>query len=303
MSTIPYPINMTHHVHNNNVAFPEASIAELSGITAAHSVILNQEARDAVQSGVFTLTPVLASKIAMESACALVFFHLDDELMVLLVNSADGRVDGPGGKVDDGETSQQAALREFAEELRVFLGDMDHLDTQEPVSISVGGTGGTISIYAVYHSGAQRDRLFVQSRLVDSNLKELSQYREQLAQLLETAPLAEDEETAKKLRKDGTKALSKLMPTARHCFVPAEDLVSFVAGATTFPFKDCKDYMASTAVPRLFFWDHLGAGLTTGDTTTYFRPYIIASLKVGLEKLIAFVTNVSYLHPWPNRLH
>lgn len=58
----------------------------------------------------------------------LVFVFRGDE--VLLINKktglGKGKVNGPGGKVDPGETPEQAAVRECREELHITVSDLEH---------------------------------------------------------------------------------------------------------------------------------------------------------------------------------
>ena len=58
----------------------------------------------------------------------LVFVFRDDE--VLLINKktglGKGTVNGPGGKVDEGETPEQAAARECQEELHIEVSDLEY---------------------------------------------------------------------------------------------------------------------------------------------------------------------------------
>lgn len=58
----------------------------------------------------------------------LVFVFRDDE--VLLINKktglGKGKVNAPGGKVDPGETPEQAAVRECEEELRIRVSDLEY---------------------------------------------------------------------------------------------------------------------------------------------------------------------------------
>ena len=58
----------------------------------------------------------------------LVFVFREDE--VLLINKktglGKGKVNGPGGKVDPGETPEQAAIRECEEELRIRVSNLEY---------------------------------------------------------------------------------------------------------------------------------------------------------------------------------
>lgn len=58
----------------------------------------------------------------------LVFVFRDDE--VLLINKktglGKGKVNGPGGKVDPGETPEQAAIRECQEELHITVSELEY---------------------------------------------------------------------------------------------------------------------------------------------------------------------------------
>jgi 8-oxo-dGTP diphosphatase len=58
----------------------------------------------------------------------LVFVFRDDE--ILLINKktglGKGKVNGPGGKVDPGETPEQAAIRECQEELHITVSELEY---------------------------------------------------------------------------------------------------------------------------------------------------------------------------------
>lgn len=58
----------------------------------------------------------------------LVFVFRDDKVLLIdkKTGLGKGKVNGPGGKVDPGETPEQAAIRECQEELRITVSDLEH---------------------------------------------------------------------------------------------------------------------------------------------------------------------------------
>ncbi len=59
----------------------------------------------------------------------LVFVVRDDEILLIDKKRGlgKGKVNGPGGKVDPGETVEQCAIRECREELGIEVADLEHL--------------------------------------------------------------------------------------------------------------------------------------------------------------------------------
>jgi 8-oxo-dGTP pyrophosphatase MutT (NUDIX family) len=109
--------------------------------------------RDAFEGRVGLPSFVEATRNVNPSAVLAPFYELDGDLRVVLtrrswgLRSHTGEVSFPGGRVDDGETVREAALREAREEISLdpstveILGELDHLMTVTSQSFIVPHVG------------------------------------------------------------------------------------------------------------------------------------------------------------------
>ena len=78
-----------------------------------------------------------ASWQAVDTA-TLVFVLRDDEILLIDKKRGlgKGKVNGPGGKVDPGETIEQCAIRECREELSIEVSDLQVLDDRNNMAVN-----------------------------------------------------------------------------------------------------------------------------------------------------------------------
>lgn len=143
--------------------------------------------RDAFEGRVGRPSFVEATGTVNPSAVLAPFYELDGDLRVVLtrrswgLRSHTGEVSFPGGRVDDGETVREAALREAREEISLdpgtveILGELDHLMTVTSQSFIVPYVGLLADVPALHPNPDEVDAVLhvpVRELLLDEVYRE-----------------------------------------------------------------------------------------------------------------------------------